>query len=100
MTKEITRLIEMLKQIKSRTGKDADTSWSSYDDPQELRDELDEYISKLTDGNEEVIDTLNLLFAPTSTFQELSIANDWSDEYLIMAEEFDKIFEKIKKSKK
>ncbi len=100
MTKENTRLIEMLKQIKSRTGKDADTSWSSYDDPQELRDELDEYISQLTDGNEEVVDTLNLLFAPTSTFQELSIANNWSDEYLTMAEEFDKIYEKIKKSKK
>lgn len=100
MTKENTRLIEMLKQIKSRTGKDADTSWSSYDDPQELRDELDDYISQLTDGNEEVLDTLNLLFAPTSTFQELSIANDWSDEYLTMAEEFDKIYEKIKKSKK
>ncbi|MDF2456389.1 MAG: hypothetical protein K0R51_2382 [Cytophagaceae bacterium] len=100
MTKEITRLIEMLKLIKSRTGKDADTSWSIYDDPQELRDELDGYISQLTDGNEEVLDTLNLLFAPTSTFQELSIANDWSDEYLLMAEEFDKIYEKIKKSKK
>lgn len=97
MTKETTRLIEMLKLIKSRTGKDADTSWSSYDDPQEIRDELDEYISKLTAENEEVLDTLNLLFAPTSTFQELSIANDWSDEYLAMAEEFDKIYEKIKK---
>jgi len=99
MTKEITRLIEMLKLIKSRTGKDADTSWSSYDDPQEIREELDEYISKLTNGNEEVLDTLNLLFAPTSTFQELSIANDWSDEYLAMAEEFDKIFEKLRKKK-
>ncbi|MDB5257075.1 MAG: hypothetical protein JWM14_1770 [Chitinophagaceae bacterium] len=97
MTKETTRLIEMLKLIKSRTGKDADTSWSSYDDPQEIRDELDEYISKLTAGNEEVLDTLNLLFAPTSTFQELSIANNWSDEYLAMAEEFDKLFEKLKK---
>ncbi len=99
MTKEITRLIEMLKQIKSRTGKDADTSWSSYDDPQEIREELDEYISKLTEGNEDVLDTLNILFAPTSTFQELSIANDWSDEYLAMAEEFDKIYEKTKKRK-
>lgn len=99
MTKETTRLIEILKLIKSRTGKDADTSWSSYDDPQELRDELDEYISQLTNGDEEVLDTLNLLFAPTSTFQELSIANDWSDEYLTMAEEFDKIFEKIRKKK-
>ncbi|HSZ72925.1 MAG TPA: hypothetical protein VK750_09630 [Cytophagaceae bacterium] len=99
MTKEITRLIEMLKQIKSYTGKDADTSWSSYDDPQELRDELDEYVTKLTDGNEEVIDTLDILFAPTSTFQELSIANNWSDEYLAMAEEFDKIYERLKKKK-
>ncbi|MBC7487821.1 MAG: hypothetical protein H7282_13845 [Cytophagaceae bacterium] len=99
MTKETTRLIEMLKQIKSRTGKDADTSWSSYDDPQEIREELDEYISQLTEGNEEVLNTLNLLFAPTSTFQELSIANNWSDEYLAMAEEFDKIFERTKKKK-
>lgn len=99
MTKETTRLIDMLKQIKSRTGKDADTSWSSYDDPQEIRDELDEYISQLTAENEEVMNTLNLLFAPTSTFQELSIANNWSDEYLAMAEEFDKIFEKRKKKK-
>jgi hypothetical protein len=99
MTKETTRLIEMLKQIKSYTGKDTDTSWSTYDDPQEVRDELDEYIAKLTDGNESVIDTLNILFAPTSTFQELSIANNWSDEYLAMAEEFDKIYERLKKKK-
>jgi hypothetical protein len=100
MTKETIRVIEMLKQIKSRTGKDADTSWSSYDDPQEIREELDEYISKLTDGNEEVLDTLNILFAPTCTFQELSIANNWSDEYLAMAEEFDKIYERAKRKKK
>lgn len=99
MTKETTRLIELLKLIKSRTGKDADTSWSSYDDPQEIREELDEYISQLTAGNEEVLNTLNLLFAPTSTFQELSIANNWSDEYLAMAEEFDKIYERLKKKK-
>jgi hypothetical protein len=97
MSKDIARLIEMLQHIKSRTGNDTDTSWSSYDEPKEIRDELDEYINSLNSGNVEVLDTLNILFAPTSTFQELSLANDWSDEYLKMAEEFDKIYERLKR---
>lgn len=35
--------------------------------------------------------SLFILFAPTGQFQEHSIANGWSDEYLILASEFDMI---------
>ncbi|NOW96556.1 hypothetical protein FHW89_003229 [Mucilaginibacter sp. SG564] len=38
-----------------------------------------------------------MLFAPTGTFQELSISNGWSHEYLNLAHQFDVYYEKFKK---
>jgi len=43
-----------------------------------------------------IIFALNMLFAPTGTFQEHSISNGWSNEYLALAEKFDKIYDALK----
>ena len=36
-------------------------------------------------------------FAPTSTYQEISLSNGWGNEFLKLADQFDKLYEKIRR---
>lgn len=55
----------------------------------------DKLISELKTGNKQSLDEVSVHFAPTAAYQEHSMANGWSDEYLKIAEEFDHIKEML-----
>ena len=40
----------------------------------------------------------SLYFEPTGTFQEISIPNGWGEDFILMANQFDELYEKIKAS--
>jgi hypothetical protein len=52
---------------------------------------LDRGIKSLALGTELNRDELKLLFAPTGAFQETSIENGWSHDYLLLSAEFDRL---------
>jgi len=91
MTQE---LIDILKIVKSKLTDESDLIWTRYDTSKQLRDELDNYIKQLKEGDSSCLEKLNMHFAPTSTFQEHSIVNGWADEYIKLSDRFDKIYEK------
>ena len=93
MTQEI---IEILKVIKAKFTDESDLLWTSYETAKELRDELDVYISQLNKGDKSCLDNLNMHFLPTSTFQEHSMQNGWTDEYMKLADKFDNVYAKMK----
>ena len=43
---------------------------------------------------------INKLFLSTCTFQDISIPNGWADEYLSIAERFDKLYYTMVKENK
>lgn len=57
----------------------------------ELLNALDREIWKLEESSPVEIDFLRFLFAPTGPLQDTSISNTWADEFLALAERFDKI---------
>ncbi len=90
------RLIDVINQVKRNIKPDSDMTYCYYTTPSELIAMLDNCILEIQNGNMKVIDDLSVEFTVTSSLQEHSLGNGWSDEYLIIAEEFDKIERLIK----
>ncbi len=91
------RLIDIINQVKKHISSDSDMTYCYYDTPSDLIAMLDKCIIEIQKENMKVIDDVAIEFAVTSSLQEHSLGNGWSDEYLIIAEEFDKIERLIKK---
>jgi hypothetical protein len=91
-------LIDILLKVKEKISDESDLENTGFESAAELRNEIDKCIEGLKENKPEAINQMNEHFLPTATFQEHSLQNDWSDEYLKMAERFDKIFERLKKA--
>jgi hypothetical protein len=89
-------LITIIKTIKEKFTDDSNLLWTGYVTAKELRDELDSYVNQFARGDNSCLDNLKTHFLPTSTFQEHSLQNGWSDEYIKLADEFDNIYKKMK----
>ena len=83
----LIKTMQLLKQSK-------ESDWSPLT-PEEVVINLETQIEKL-EKNEKIDRLLlELEFAPTSTIQEISLANGWSREYLKLSSKFDKEIIKI-----
>jgi hypothetical protein len=83
--------------VKEHITDNSDMTFCHFETPAELIQFLDMCISEIERSNLEIIDDLALEFAPTSSLQEHSLSNGWSDDYLIITEEFDSIQKLSKK---
>lgn len=93
MYKEI---IDILTEIKRRISDDSDVAWTRYNHVDDLRKYIDDCISRLQRGDRGVLDDINIDFGPTSIYQELSIQNGWTDDYMRLANQFDKSYKQFK----
>lgn len=89
--------IAILLKIKENIKDDSDCIWTYYENPQQMRDEIDTYVLELEKGSVRLLDETYAHFAPTAAYQEHSMSNDWTVEYHKLAEEFDEIYEALKK---
>ncbi|MGG9962381.1 hypothetical protein [Ferruginibacter sp. SUN106] len=92
----VTEVIQILVKVKNNIRDNSDCIWTYYETPEQMRSEIDKYILELEKGSTMFLDKIYMHFAPTAAYQEHSIANGWSDEYLELAGRFDKIYEVIK----
>jgi len=90
-TKLTLELIEVLKAVKANIKDDADCIWSYFETPQDAQNEIDRYVAELEKGNLNSLHEISVHFAPTAGYQELSLQNGWSNEYIKLSERFDKI---------
>ena len=96
---EIQQLIRIINTVKSKITDDTDVVWAGYDNPDELREDIENDLKELKAGDLDKLDTFKAHFLPTATFQEVSLSNGWGDEFLLLAEKYDKLYEKTKKEK-
>lgn len=92
----INDLIDIISKIKEKITDNSDMVWTHYKNAEQLRIELDRYIDDLKKGDLQSMEKLNYLFLPTASLQEHSISNGWAEEYLKLANEFDRIYKLIK----
>ena len=89
----INELISILTVIREKITDDSDLIRTSYETPLELREEIDRCMCHLQQNHKDILDEINFHFSPTSTFQEHSMANGWTESYGVLAARFDKLYE-------
>lgn len=92
----INEAIGILLTVREKITDTSDLVWTSYETAEELREDIDKIVKELKEGNEAIIDEAYSHFLVTSTFQEHSMQNGWSDQYLRLAAQFDTIYEELK----
>jgi hypothetical protein len=90
----------ILLTIKEKVTDTSGLIWTSYETAEELRDDIEKIIKELKKENPGIIDDAYSHFVPTSTFQEHAMQNGWTDEYMMLAERFDKVYEQLKAKNK
>lgn len=89
----INEIINILLAVKEKITDDSDLMWTHYETALELRKEIEDCILQLKENDKNILSNIKIYFAPTGTFQEHSIQNGWSKEYLQLASKFDSIIE-------
>jgi hypothetical protein len=92
---DFQKVKQVLEIIKTHTTDETDVVWAGYNNVDEFLIDLNTDIEKISFCDFETLDKLNLEFAPTSTYQELSLSNGWSNEYINLSAQFDKLYKKI-----
>jgi hypothetical protein len=89
MSASPSQLIEVLSLVKQRLESSQESDWTSFS-PADVIAILDRELeslrstSRLADATE-----LQFLFGPTAPIQEISMANNWSQEFLMLSKRFD-----------
>ena len=92
--KRVQKLIKVLRQARVLLALESnDFSWSSWKDQNHAISEIDSIITSLENGS---IPEIGVLFAPTGPIQEVSLSSGWAQEFLDLAELFDKEYEIVK----
>ena len=83
-------LVSVLEGIEALLSDSEDSIWSDMENVKVLSI-IRNSITSLKASHKAKVAKLYYLFLPTGPLQEISMANGWSDEYLVLAEKFDDV---------
>ena len=82
------KLIDILKEARALMARDDnDFAWSSWIDQDHAIAEINSIIAELENVS---VREIGVLFAPTGPIQEVSLRSGWGNQFLELAERFDK----------
>jgi len=91
---DLQKLIGILKETRALIGQAGnDFSWSSWRDQDQALLEIDKIIAELEGGS---IPEIGVLFAPTGPLQEVSLSSGWGNDFLELADRFDKEYARVR----
>jgi hypothetical protein len=88
-------VIHILQQVRSHTPEDADTIWAAYDNAAEFYIDLEQDIAKLEYCDFKTLEKVRVEFMAACTYQEIAMSSGWSDAYLKLGEDFDRLYKFI-----
>ena len=94
---DFQKVRQLLESIRNLITDETDTVWAGYDNGKEFLVDLNADIEKIQFCEFETLDKLNMEFALASTYQEISLSSGWATEYLKLAVQFNKLYDRIKK---
>jgi len=92
------KLIEIIEVIKGKITPETDIVWTHYNSVDKLNIDLSNLIQGIRTNDVATFSKLEILFAPTGSFQELSIDNGWGEEFIQLSKIFDHQIEILKSS--
>ena len=88
MNEALVAILNETLQLLRRKGNDF--AWSSWEDIGEAEADIQGHIGRIQKGDYSRLFDLRILFAPTGPIQEVSIDSQWGQEFLALAQRFDK----------
>lgn len=86
------QLLDIFYEIKEYIhSPNTDLIWTKYESIDEVIGEIDSLVDDFKRGTVGTIDRVELLFAPTGVFQEISIRSGWSDKFLEISDRIDEL---------
>lgn len=83
-------LIAVLHDIRALLARpDNDFFWSRWAGETEALADIDAVLRRINAGETVQIQSLELLFAPTGSLQEVSLSSGWGEEFVRIAKRFD-----------
>ncbi len=84
-------MLEVLNETKRLLARpENDFAWSSWASAADALKEIDALIETIDRGEKPERIAISVLFAPTGPIQEVSVSSGWGDEFLVVAERFDR----------
>lgn len=96
---ELDELVEIIKTIKLKITEETNLVYSGFSDFKELQNTIDSTLIEIIEGDTDKLSVFEGYLAPTAAFQEISMANGWSDEYMHLSQRFDQLYLRIKNRK-
>lgn len=92
---DFQKIGQLLRKIKAKIQDDTDVLWTNYNDTKTFIKDLESDIKAIENCDRKTLEKIKINFLPTSTYQEISLSNNWSDEFLRIASEFDNLYNRI-----
>jgi hypothetical protein len=97
MTTGKQMLLDVLRDAKSLISRPGnDFFWSEWDTASVALAEIQEIEEQIANNDFSHLFDLEVIFAPTGSMQELSISSGWADDFLSLANRFDKAIRRLK----
>lgn len=93
--KDFQNIADILKQLKGFITQKTNTFWTGFESANAFLEELNRDIERIEACDFEALEKVMIEFAPTGTYQELSLSNGWSDDYIKLANKFDKLYNRL-----
>jgi hypothetical protein len=91
LNEAIISMIELLHDVKKHLVTSKPSIWANRD-PDELIEEIDLIVPELKEKKFWRLLEVKINFLPTSCYQEISMHNGWSDEFIELGNRFDRIY--------
>jgi hypothetical protein len=92
-TRQLTQVLQSARELVVR--QDNDFSWSGWKGSSQATEEIDGLIAQTNTGQLPSRTSVSVLFAPTGSLQELSLASGWAEQYLQLSERYDAIEQRL-----
>lgn len=90
MTEEMMQIATELQKFKTHLQKSTNSGWS-VTSVSEVLDAVEHEINYIKLNDEIDWGGIQMLILPTSDLQEISIANNWADEYLLISDRIESL---------
>jgi len=89
MKDQYEQLYLILDEVLNFITPETDVTWSGYQSVSDLLDELKKCKERLINKDPTVFSLINMMFAPTGALQEISIDNNWGNEFIVLSKMVD-----------
>lgn len=92
--RNINVLLGLLGEVRTLINSpNTNVIWSQFNSIEDVLNTLDTLNRRVELGDNKVISELKILFAPTGTFQEMSIDCGWGEKFIELANRFDEVID-------